>query len=220
MTSRFELVELLARLGAQRELLAELLPLQDEAAADLETRRRIAHLFLEAGAPSRAIEIYRDLLRTHKGDAESYAGLGKAELARGNYRSAQDDFAQAAQLAPADSSISRRLALAQQVIGLDPTRRGLGSGERYRRSVELLKLTLQVTDSCLGADSTGVNRGVLDSARAAVAPRRRPQSPQPTLVDANLDLAERVWDLRREQCPALASGSEEVVALVLERVAQ
>jgi tetratricopeptide (TPR) repeat protein len=220
MTSRFELVELLARLGAQRELLAELLPLQDEAPADLSTRRRIAHLFLDAGAPSRAVEIYRDLLRTHNGDAESYAGLGEAELALGNYRSAQDDFAQAARLAPADNSISRRLALAQQVIDLDPTRRGLGSTERYRRSVELLTLTLQATDNCLGSAPAEANRGVLDSARAAVAPRRRPPSAQRNLVDANLDLAERLWDVRREQCPALDSEAEEPAALVLERLAQ
>jgi tetratricopeptide (TPR) repeat protein len=119
MRSRFELIELLAKLGAQRELLAELLPLQDEASTDLETRRRIAHLFLEAGAPARAIDIYRDLLRTHKSDAESYAGLGEAELAQGNYLNAQSDFTQAARLAPADSSIAHRLALAKQVIELD-----------------------------------------------------------------------------------------------------
>jgi tetratricopeptide (TPR) repeat protein len=220
MTSRFELIELLAKLGAQRELLAELLPLQDEAPADLMTRRRIAHLFLDAGAPSRAIEIYRDLLRRHKGDAESYAGLGEAELARGNYRSAQDDFAQAARLAPADSSISHRLALAQRVIGLDPTRRGLSGEERHRRSIELLRLTLQATESCLGADSTRMNRAVLDSARAALTPRGRMPITDRSTVDRNLDLAERLWDLRRERCPALPTEGESAVALVLERVEQ
>jgi tetratricopeptide (TPR) repeat protein len=219
MQSRFELVELLAKLGAQRELLAELLPLQDEASTDLATRRRIAHLFLEAGAPSRAIEIYRDLLRKEKNDAESYAGLGEAELAQGNYRDAQADFTVAARLAPADSSIAHRLVVAKQVIELDPTRRGLGADERYRRSVELLRLTLQVTDSCLGADSVQASRTVLDSARAAVTSRRRADA-RGNGVDANLDLAERVWELRREQCPAVPVEEEEPVALVLERVAQ
>jgi tetratricopeptide (TPR) repeat protein len=218
MTSRFELIELLARLGAQRELLAELLPLQDEAPADLATRRRIAHLFLDAGAPGRASEIYRDLLRRHKGDAESYAGLGEAELARGNYRSAQGDFAQAAKLAPADSSISRRLELAERVIELDPTRRGLSAEERHRRSIELLRLTLQASDSCLAADSSGMNRAVLDSARAAMEPKRPAPPIRQNLADRNLDLAERLWDLRREQCPALPA--EGAVALVLERVSQ
>jgi tetratricopeptide (TPR) repeat protein len=218
MQSRFELVELLAKLGAQRELLAELLPLQDEASTDLATRRRIAHLFLEAGAPARAAEIYRNLLRK-KADPESYAGLGEAELAQGNYRDAQADFTEAARLAPADSSIAHRLVVAKQVIELDPTRRGLGADERYRRSVELLRLTLQVTDSCLGADSAQASRTVLDSARAAVASRRTADARR-NGVDANLDLAERLWELRREQCPAVPVEEEEPVALVLERVAQ
>jgi cellulose synthase operon protein C len=219
--TRFELVELLARMGAQRELLAELLPLQDEAPTDVATRRRIAHLFLDAGAPSRAVEIFRSLLREHGRDAATYAGLGEAELARANYRSARANFTAAAELAPGDSAIARRLALAQQVIGLDPTQRGLGSEERYRRSVELLDLTLQAADSCLGADPAGGNQGTVDSARTALAaPRRRRSTGWHEAVEVNLDLAERLWGLRRSECPALPTAAEEPLALVLERVAQ
>jgi tetratricopeptide (TPR) repeat protein len=223
--SRFELVELLARLGAQRELLAELLPLQDEAPSDLDTRRRIAHLFLDAGAPTRAIEIFRDILRRHGKDAESYAGLGEAELARGNYRSAQADLSEAVQLAPADSSIAHRLWVAQRVIDLDPTRRGVGVGDQYKRSEELLRLTFQYSGSCLAAappgDSSATNRLVSDSALSALRrPLPRASAELRKATDQNLDLAERIWELRQKQCPQLGSPEEEPVALVLERVAQ
>ncbi len=217
--SRFELVELLARMDARRELLAELLPLQGQAPADLASRRRIAHLFIEAGAPTRAIEIFRDLLRKHPGDAESYAGMGEAELARGNYRSAQSDLATAAQLAPGDSTIASRLALAERVIGLDPTRRGLAVEERYRRSVELLGLTIQASDSCLTAANTAANRVVVDSARVAmrrpVRARRRQDA-----VEANIDLAVRLWELRRGGCPVAPAAKEPALALVLERIGE
>ena len=216
--SRFELVEVLARMGAQRELLAELLPLQDQAPTDRSTRQRIAHLFIDAGAPTRAIEIFRSLLQ-QKPDAATYAGLGEAELARGNYRSARANFAAAAQLAPGDSTIARRLGLAQQVIGLDPTQRGIGAEEEYRRSVELLGLTLKAAESCL-TGAAAVNWGVVDSARAAlVAPRRR-SAGRREVVEANVDLAERLWELRRAECPAAPSGAEEPLTLVLERLAQ
>ena len=220
--SRFELVELLARLGAQRELLAELLPLQDEAPGDVNTRRRIAHLFLDAGAPTRAMEIFRDLLRKNSKDAESYAGLGEAELPRGNYRSARADLSTAVQLAPEDSSIARRLAVVREVIELDPTRRGIGRDEQYRRSVDLLQLTLRFSDSCLAAqsDRIGANRLVTDSARAAVALRPNHSTDRRAAVERNLDLAERIWDLRQGQCPGLSRPEEEPVALVLERLAQ
>src|SRR4051812_10216065 len=220
--SRFELVELLARLGAQRELLAELLPLQDEAPGDVNTRRRIAHLFLDAGAPTRAIEIFRDLLRKNGKDAESYAGLGEAELARGNYRSAQADLSTAVQLAPEDSSIARRLAVVRDVIDLDPTRRGIGRDEQYRRSVDLLQRTLQFSDSCLGAqsDRSGTNRLVTDSARAAIMPPLTRSADRRIAAERNLDLAEQIWGMRQEQCPGPGQPEEEPVALVLDRVAQ
>jgi tetratricopeptide (TPR) repeat protein len=217
--SRFELVDVLARMGARRELLAELLPLQDQAPTDRETRSRIAHLFVDAGAPTRAIEIYRVLLREHGPNAAIYAGLGQAELARGNYRTARSNLARAAQLAPDDSTIARRLALAQRVIELDPTQRGIGSKEEYRRSVELLRLTLQAADSCLTA-RTAARPALLDSARAAIAARVPRTTGSHAAVEANIDLAERVWELRRAECPAGPAAAEEPVALVLESLAQ
>lgn len=215
--ARFELVDLLAEMGDQRELLAELLPLQDEAPADLETRRRMARLFLDAGAPTRATEIYRALLRADPRDADAYDGLGEAELARGNYRSARADFAAAARLAPADSGIAARLELVQRVIALDPTQRGLGSDEQYRRSVALLGLTLQAADSCAGARDSAA--GLLDTVRTAVS-ARPPARGRHDAVEANLAWAERLWDFRRKACPERPAPAEESIGLVLDRVAQ
>ena len=217
--ARFELVDVLARMGAQRQLLAELLPLQDQAPTDRETRSRIAYLFLDAGAPARAIEIFRSLLKQRR-DSRAYAGLGEAELARGNYRSARANLAAAAELAPGDSTIAPRLALVRRVIELDPTQRGIGSEEEYRRSVELLGLTLEATDSCLTANAA-TSLGVVDSARAAVIARPyRSTGRGHAAVEANIDLAERLWELRRAQCPAGSSAAEEPMALVLERLRQ
>jgi tetratricopeptide (TPR) repeat protein len=212
--SRFELVDLLARLGEQHQLLAELLPLQDEAPADMANRKRVARLFIDAGAPARAIEIFRDLLRKDPNDAESYAGIGEAELAQGNYPSAQANLTRAAELAPADSAIAQRLGLAQQVIDLDPTRRGLGLAERYRRSVELLRLTLQASQGCM---SNANADAVVDSARTAMVTTRRPLIRQDA-VDLNIDLAERLWGLRSDGCAT--PPNQRPLALVLERVAQ
>jgi tetratricopeptide (TPR) repeat protein len=217
--ARFELVDVLAGMGAQRQLLAELLPLQDQAPTDRETRRRIAYLFLDAGAPARAIEIFRSLLKQGR-DSRTYAGLGEAELARGNYRSARANFAAAAELAPGDSTIAPRLALVRRVIELDPTQRGIGSEEEYRRSVELLGLTLEATDSCLTGNAA-TSLGVVDSARAALVARPyRPSGRGLAAVDANLHLAERLWELRRAECPSGSSAVKEPVALVLERLTQ
>ena len=63
-------------LALVRELLAELLPLQEEAAKDKAMQKRVAHLFLVADSPSRGAEALRDLVRQHPTDADAYAGLG------------------------------------------------------------------------------------------------------------------------------------------------
>ncbi|HEU5020940.1 MAG TPA: tetratricopeptide repeat protein [Bryobacteraceae bacterium] len=72
---RFELADLLARRDNKRELLAELLPLQTEAPGDEGTQQKLANLFLTAGSPARAEDIYRAQLRVHPRDAALREGL-------------------------------------------------------------------------------------------------------------------------------------------------
>lgn len=216
--ARFELVDLLAQRDLKRQLLAELLPLEDEAPTDIGTRRRIAHLFIRAGSPSRAVDIFRDILRNNADDADAYAGVGEAEFALGNYRTAQSNFLAASRLEPGDRRVAAQLALCNQVLALDPTQRGLGTGEQYRRSQALLELTLQAVEGCAGPSLEAL-RPTIDSARAA-ATRHAPPARQQDLVDSNLDLAERLWQARRTECPQPISAAEEPLALVLERADQ
>jgi len=72
---RFELADLLAQHDRKQELLAELLPLQTEASGDMATQQKLADLFLTAGSPVRAEEIYRAQLRLYPRDAQLRKGL-------------------------------------------------------------------------------------------------------------------------------------------------
>lgn len=65
---RFELTDLLAQKGRKSDLLAELLPLQNDAPADSFTQQKLANLFLTAGSPVRAAAILREQARIHPGD--------------------------------------------------------------------------------------------------------------------------------------------------------
>ncbi|MGH7509121.1 MAG: tetratricopeptide repeat protein [Gemmatimonadales bacterium] len=219
VAARFELVDLLARQDSKQELLAELLPLQHGVPADVATRRRIARLFIAAGSPSRAIEIFRAILRKDRSDADAYAGLGEAELERGNFRTARANFQAASRLAPNAPEIAAALALGDQVLSLDPTQRGLASEEQYRRSLALLELTWQAVQSCAPASTQGPLQATVDSARTTASQRASAASRRLS-VERNLDLAERLWQLRRTECPRPIGESERPMELVLERVAQ
>ena len=58
VAARFELVDLLVQQNDKEDLLAELLPLQEEAPRDLATREKIGHLFIVAGALLRMRPMY------------------------------------------------------------------------------------------------------------------------------------------------------------------
>jgi tetratricopeptide (TPR) repeat protein len=214
--ARFELIDLLARANAKQELLSELLPIQDDSANDMAQRKRIAHLFVVAGSPSRAVAIFRELLRRDSRDADAYVGLAEAALSLGDYATARADLLAAQKLMPDDSSsLQPRMILTDSVIALDPTQRGLSLGEQVRRSRNLLQMTLVSARSCLGAQAPQV-AAALDSAMTLVSPAGA--AVQAQSVEQNLSLAEQLWGLRRSRCaPEREDGA---LALIHMRIAQ
>ena len=214
--ARFELIDLLARTNAKQELLSELLPMQDDSTNDAAARKRIAHLFVVAGSPSRAVTIYRDVLRKDSRDADAYVGLAEAALSLGDFSTARADLLAAQKLVPADSSaIQGRIVLTDSVTALDPTQRGLSLPEQYRRSKNLLRMTLASARSCLSAQAPQV-AAALDSATLQVSSANAVGEAQS--IEQTLSLAEQLWGLRRSRCaPERDSGA---LALIHLRIAQ
>jgi len=212
--ARFELISLLVKEESQQELLAELLPLLDEAPDSLPLRKELGHLFVVAGSPNRASTIFREILRQDPDDAVAHEGLGEAEFALGNYRSARGALLTARRLAPEDSSINRSLERVDRVLALDPTRRGLSREEQLRRSLTLVELAAQALEQCAGP--TPDLRATLDSARSRLERRRRLRAES---YESNLDLAERAWNARQSGCSTPAPA-DDPLALVLAKLAQ
>jgi tetratricopeptide (TPR) repeat protein len=215
---RFELIDLLAQRNAKEELLAELLPLQDQAPRDLKTQSRLGRLFLLAGSPGRAADVFHGILREVPANAGAYDGLGEAEFARSNYRAAQRDFQTALRLAPEDRPTRQRLDVCNELLMLDPTARGLGPAERFHRSVKLLGLTLDETRSCIGQNPSPQLQGLLDQAGKALEARVS-AARQGEASESNLDLAEQLWQIRRQECTPLPA-TDSPLALVLARLSQ
>lgn len=214
--ARFELIDLLAASNAKPELLAELLPLQDDTTNDVAQRKKIAHLFVVAGSPARAVVTFRELLRRDPRDADSYVGLAEAALSLGDFATARTDLLAAQKLMPEDSAaLQPRMALTDSVIALDPTQSGLSLPEQVRRSRNLLQMTLTSMRACLGVQAPQV-AAALDSANLLLVGGRA--AGQAQSVEQNLSLAEQLWGLRRSRCaPEARDGA---LALVHNRVAK
>ena len=211
--ARFELIDLLARTNARQELLSELLPIQDDSTNDGAQRKRIAHLFVVAGQPSRAVVIYREILRRDSRDADAYVGLAEAALSLGDFATARADLLAAQKLSPADSvSLQSRMILTDSVIALDPTQPGLSITEQARRSRNLLQMTVSSTRRCLAAQAPQV-AAALDSATALVSSAGAAAA---SSIVQNLSLAEQLWGLRRSRCEA--EREDGALALVHNRI--
>jgi len=217
LRARFELIDLLAERNSKEELLAELLPIQDQAPRDLKTQLRLGQLFLQAGSPARAADVFRAILRRGP-NAAAYAGLGEAEFDRGDYRAAERDFQSALRLAPDNQAARQRLEVSHELLTLDPTLRGLPPAERFERSLKLVELARNEASTCMARDPSPELQSLLDQAgkvlQAHVIAARQSEA-----VESHLDLAEQLWQARRKDCqPPPAAGSP--LALVMARLAQ
>ena len=218
LRARFELIDLLAQHNSKEELLAELLSVQAEAPGDLKTKTRIGQLFLLAGSPARAADVFQGILHDTPNNADAYLGLGEADFARGSYRAAQREFQAALRLAPGSQGALQRLALCNELLMLDPTVRGLGRTERFRRSIKVVGLTLDETSQCVGPDPSPQTQELFDTA-AKVMKARVSAARQADVSESNLDLAERLWQVRQKECKS-PPAADTPLALVQARLAQ
>ncbi|HJP86566.1 MAG TPA: tetratricopeptide repeat protein [Gemmatimonadaceae bacterium] len=215
--ARYELINLLAQSGDKEDLLSQLLPLQDEAQSD-SARRRIAHLFITAGAPGRASEMYRAILRQNPRDAEAYVGLADATLATGNFNAARDQLDAALKVAPDDSVIKARIALTDSVIAMDPGQRGLAIDEQLRRSKALVQRTIAAARKCLDVESSEVSEALDSVTRGLVASAA--SVPRPQAIEENLSIAGTIWRMRGTRCASQNQPGEEALRLIQEKIAQ
>ncbi len=218
LQARMELVELLSANGSTPALLAQLLLLKDELPDERDLQLRVAGLFLLASAPAEAVELYRHRVVADRSDGDSYAGLGEAELARGNYISAQTAFRNARRLQPENVQVQNRLELVGDVLALDPTLRGLSTFRRYERSRALLAGALAKVMVCLPYGPLHPDTGeqfVVEPAREILESEDRPQRTDET-IERNLFLADQLWYLRQRICPG--RPDEDALARVLTKI--
>jgi tetratricopeptide (TPR) repeat protein len=192
---RLELANLLASNKSSQQLLAELIPLETDAQHDIAVERQVAHLYVEAGSPARAVTAYHTLIAEDPDDGANYAGLGEAELALGNFRGAETAFRSGIQRgAPAQD----RLGLAAELADIDPTPRGLSAAEKFERSQRVLKLARDSLSECPSGDAAK-NLGAEADATLSLKIRGAPTD---EMAERSLDLAQEIWHFHQESCGA------------------
>jgi tetratricopeptide (TPR) repeat protein len=210
VSARMELIDLLAGKNRKQELLAELISLDAASPGSDGVQKRLAQLFLVAGSPARAANVYESLVNKAPNDISAYEGLGDAELEQGRYAAAHEAFLKAFYRDPRNESVRMHLQTLNTVTGLDPTLRQLTSAEKYRRSVRILDMTRATLDRC-AASNSDENRKLLKTADETIG-GKAPLHVTNEAAEGVLSLAEKLWHVDRAACPA---GPEDQSALDL-----
>jgi len=197
--TRMELAELLAQRGLKQELLSELLALSPEVLGNLDVEKKVAAWYMVAGAPLRAVDAYQALIKEHPGDPSNSARMGDAQLALGNYRAAENAFAEAGNV--------DRARQAEEMAELDPTGRTLSSAEKFRRSERILEMTRDALVRCSG------DVKLIDQAAYLLA-KRVSGVVTNELSEQRLSLAERLWKARPAGC------DDQVLRQIIQKLAQ
>jgi CIC family chloride channel protein len=199
---RMELVRALSKAGRSTQVRAELLALMTETPEDEAVRKQVARWLLDYGMATESAQLYQEIVKKNAQDAEAYAGLGHAEFSLGNFRLAQQAYKAALRRNPADAKSAKQLGIAEQILALDPSVRGLKASEKYSRSRSLIEAVLQSLDECAAIqkkplpDAAGE---MTDAARKSLARKSRPRS-YGDATESNLDLAELLWKVRVDSC--------------------
>jgi Flp pilus assembly protein TadD len=209
---RMELIDLLAQTNRKQELLAELISLEAESPADAGIRKRLGPLFLTAGSPTRAADVYHAILEKEPRDVAALGGLGEAELEEGQYRAAHEAFEKAHELEPENESVRSHLDTLSTVTGLDPTPRQLTSAEKYGRSRRILEMAREQYGACVSQSAQ--NRTVTTAADAALA-RAAPAHVTNEAAEEVLSVAEMLW----HAAPAECAESSEPLRLIMRKLA-
>ena len=219
---RLELIDFLRAHGKQDEMLAELLPLQEQADKHPQLKLKLAQLFVVAGAPSRAEDVYRQLIKHDPKNPDNYAGLGEAELALGDFRAAHAAFSNAVGHDGDNATWRERLDLSAQLSSMDPTPRWLSSEEKYARSRKVLQLATDDLNNCITNNPQVATEDASRLVAAAFAELDSAPPKQATnaMAESTLALAEGIWKARTSLCGTSTAPDEEALRLMMDKLAK
>jgi CBS domain-containing protein len=200
----FESAELFAQEGDVRQAAGQLLQLAGTE-KDPATLKRIGQRLLALDAPEQATQVFRQVTQGAPGDIEAHIGLGQTALARSDYRGARAEFQRVLALAPGSVEGQAGAALAEQVLSLDPTTRGLSSRDRYERAHALLVATVAVVESCPATSPPGEAAALAADAKRLLATNAR-RGAVGEATDLIVQCAMALWGQVAPDCPARAKA--------------
>ncbi|HEX6323103.1 MAG TPA: tetratricopeptide repeat protein [Vicinamibacterales bacterium] len=143
---RVRMIEYLIAQDMPSRAIAQLLLLEADLPAETGPRLEAARLFLAAGDPARALELYRRVLEEDPRSAEAQTGAGRAAFATGDFAAARRHLGRSESHEP---DVEEMRELAQAALTADPLEVRLSNAERRRRLAAGINHLARAVAACL-----------------------------------------------------------------------
>jgi chloride channel protein, CIC family len=147
-TAQFAYASLLSGTGRRSEAAALLLSIIEQDGDDLAIGMKAADTVKSIGPAEEAEGAYATLAKRFPAAASVWLRLGDARFAAGRDRAALDAYRHAAAAEPEDLDARHAVARSEEILRLDPSRRGLSVRERARRCDEILQRVVAAAAAC------------------------------------------------------------------------
>jgi len=188
-SAQLRYADLLSEAGRRSEAISLLLGMIEQHGDDPGLGMRAAEMVRAIGSPEQVETVYSALARRFPADSSVWLRLGDARFAVDKDTAALDAYRRAVSADPGNAEAQRAAAHVEQVLRLDPTRRGLSVRERARRWHEILQ---RVVDAAAICGST------TEIARAGPLLTQRVLSLE--LTDRKMEAASRIWQSTAAPC--------------------
>jgi tetratricopeptide (TPR) repeat protein len=211
--ARWELINLLEKLGRREEAVGELMTLYANSTVGPGGKLDVGFALLRNNAVSEATQVFREAARNAPKEGRPHLGLGQAYLASGEFVSARHEFERAIKLDPQSKEAVNSLALTNSIIDMDPDLPALTGAERRRRSINLLRRVVYLLRQCSGNIGTDDRFAAADNLIAG----ERVRSADLTLDMQNL--SKQLWKDASSICPD-GPPSDPAVIRVMDRMSR
>jgi tetratricopeptide (TPR) repeat protein len=192
---RFELSEyLLQRHTIQdaKDVQAELVALAAELPPqDATAQTRLGTLLVQAGLYARALAAFRNALNDQPNLMPALEGAGGAAFRMGEYETARHYLLPFVGQRPKDEHSLELLNLSELVLKLDPSRRGLSSGDRAHRALHDFQLALARAETCANSPEAAS----ADNGLTALVRQAKSMASSEKLLARNPDEIEKTMNL-------------------------
>lgn len=202
--ARIELASYLIDRGERGQAHAELIPLVDDLPETPSQIAVIGRLLLAAGSASRARQAFEAGLKRAPRNVALLEGAGRAALEADDYAGARASLARAVRAGSTDPAIERDLAIATEVLAMNPFQRRLSRAQRAQRAREAFETAGRRLTACSAASMPAQGSiSLLAAEQGQLAPRLsvRALRADPDLVETVMDLAFRVEEAAHGVCP-------------------